>query len=734
MRLASKRIGLAAGLLVALLLAAGLILNTLVSPNDFKPRLASLVRKVSGLEPAFQGDVSLNFFPTGLRFEDVSLTVPAGPTDPADPTDPEDTPLLRFESLELAASLLPLLQGRIEASAIFVNGLECNLLRDAQGQLNLPTPPVRDIEAEQEHVRVVTEQNETLFFAYSIHELNIVNARVLYVDEARGTRHELRDIELKAQDITSHAPFSATYSCAVESSKPKLRGSVRMQGEFTADPVARVFAMERYELQALLQGEDSPPREMSLQLSGSAGLDGRSDHFELRDLLAILADTANKGRELSLSCPSLELDLTKGDLERTSFTLRGPEFRAELDIEGQDMATAPTFTGELRVPTFSPRKTLQALDIAPPATPDATSLEQLRLEAAFHMDAQKLNLKNCELSLDKATLRLQGHWTPDKNEARFELQCQDLDMDRYLPLKKSTKPKDTSVSSGKTGEASEKTPQKEALLPQELDPLRLAGDVHLSNLRLAGLSLPKADGHMLLHERRLRGNLDLASFYKGRVQADYTADLTTALPALGLKCKAQGIQLQPLLRDARSSSFLSGTAALSADLSAQGLNEKQLLRSLSGSASLKAVNGVVHGYSLSPATLKQGGKGGDTPYQEISASGPLNKGVAHLQHIDARFAPHGASGSGKVDLVNQTLDLHLKANILGLAGVPVSVTGSWNTPKVSVNTVSVAEGGLEALGVLLQAPEKAGEALGTALGVPKEAGEALGNIFRSLVK
>ena len=708
MRPPMLRIGLPLAIVLALLLGAWFTLSALVSPNAFKPQLASLIHKVSGLEAHFQGDVQLDFFPFGLRFENVDLSMPGGAAGP------QGAPLLHISKLQVQAALMPLLDRKIVANAVKVQGLECNVLRNAQGVLNLPEPPVKTITAEKEHVKVVTTQGETLLFSYRISDLAIEDARFLYVDQVMGTSHELSSLTLKAKDITPDDSFPVLFSCLVKTQKPDIEGNIHMQGLVTADPLRRLIAIREYSLQAEIQGNALPHNALSLSLAGAAALDGTAKTLTLQDLLlrcGAKASSANADSSLALSCPQALMDMNNGILDITPLSIAGPKFKGKLKLHGESMTTSPQLQGELDIPACSPRSIFEALGIEPPRVPDQQALQLMELQTEFQVNDALLLITSASLTLDEATLQCVARLQPDAEKAWVECTCDDLDLDRYLPLKQS--PHEERPEKAKN-EAKDATP---AVIPEQLLKLDLDAKLRVRNLHAAGLAVPALDTHVQLRKGRLDGSYSLTSFYKGSAKGALSADLNvTDAPPATLTCDAKNIRLQPLLRDLSGKERLSGTASLRTSLDSRGLDLNQLRRNLHGTISLRADNGAVLGFSLTPSALKTGGKlanaGGSIAYQNAQAKGTIDKGVVHLQSISARFDPNSLRGAGTLSLVNETMHLDLTADFLGLAGIPMTVKGPWSAPQFTVAPVNLVQEGAKALGNVLESPEKAGKALG----------------------
>lgn len=725
-------LGVILGCLIALLLAARLT----VDPNAFKPRLAALVARVSGLEPVFNGDVSLSLFPFGLRFEDFSLAVPEAAVADGAQTPPQ-LPLLRASSLSVAVSPLALLQGELLAHSLTLEGAEVVLVRGVAGDFNLPSPPVREMEADAEAVTVTTSQGETLRFGYGITELRVRDGKVLLRDEATGQSWTLTGVELQAEGITPTAAFPVSLACRVESGAPALTGTLRMQGRLTADPVRRLVSLSEQQLQAELQGAALPVEALRLSLSGGgAALDGQAHSLRLEGLEAELRGSGgslSQEQTVRLVWEGGRLDMAQGTLEAAPLRLSGPDFAATVTLSGEGLPTTPLLTLGVDIPAAPLRVIMARLGLSAPSTPDPEALQRVGVQAQGTLRPERWELSSARLLLDNTVLELAAQWQPEARTGSLDLRCTDLHLDRYWPLQAGEQQEAKAAEA--TAPAGQPAGVEAFRLPPAWGEVGLVAELHCSNLRAAKLLFPSLEARVELDKGQAQSVLRLEKFYQGEATLRGQADLREAEPPLTLQGTAKGVQLEPLLRDLTGKAVLSGPAALELDLQARGLGDAALRRSLSGPFSLQAGPGALLGYSVTPTALQGGG---NTAYQSLRARGTAREGRLHLSELSGRFAPHSVQGGGQVDLVQETLALELKAQFLGLAALPVSVSGPWRKPAVSVDATGLLQGGVEALGGVLQVPEKAGEtageALGRALQLPQQGGKGLKNVLEGLIR
>ena len=118
--------GLAALVLVAVV-GIGLAV-TLINPNDYKPRLQSLVLQSTGRTLDLQGDLSFSLFPR--------ISLEAGPAELHHEAAFGPGSFVRVEKMYASLALAPLLTGKVDVKEITLSGLKINLVINKAGNAN----------------------------------------------------------------------------------------------------------------------------------------------------------------------------------------------------------------------------------------------------------------------------------------------------------------------------------------------------------------------------------------------------------------------------------------------------------------------------------------------------------------------------------------------------------------------------------------------------------------------
>lgn len=200
-----------AGLIVLGLVALSVIV-WLVDPNAFKPRIEASVRDATGRDFALVGDIDLKFFPW-LALSTGEGRFGNGPGFAAEP-------MATWQRAQLGVRLIPLLAGDLVVDRVTLIGADVRLTRRADGKANWEgitgDEPV-DPNAPERHI--------------TIDGLVLDESRLLFVDEAAGSRIEVNALRISTGAIEPDQPFTDT----------EIDGVLHMQG-FAPEGVQVHFA------------------------------------------------------------------------------------------------------------------------------------------------------------------------------------------------------------------------------------------------------------------------------------------------------------------------------------------------------------------------------------------------------------------------------------------------------------------------------------------------------------
>lgn len=241
-----KRLLIAAGSLVVLFIVALLLIPSFVNVEKYKPEIEQKVSEATGRPFAIRGHLSLSLFPwAGISLSDLHLGNPPGFTGPD---------FLSVKSFEVRVKLLPLLYKDIRVKRFILEGPQVVLERNKSGRANWEGlgkpaeggPPVSSAPApgkapESQPKGGLPIKN------LAVGEFTVSNGSILWIDQTKGERREISDVNLRLRDVSLDRPIRLAFSAKVDGNPLELNGSI---GPLGKDPGRGIVPVD-LKLQAL---------------------------------------------------------------------------------------------------------------------------------------------------------------------------------------------------------------------------------------------------------------------------------------------------------------------------------------------------------------------------------------------------------------------------------------------------------------------------------------------------
>ncbi|MEN4849605.1 outer membrane assembly protein AsmA [Pantoea agglomerans] len=405
------------------------------------------------------------------------------------------------------------------------------------------------------------------------------------------------------------------------------------------------------------------------------------DEYNFRDLNINMEQDANKLATLSLST-----------------TLMRNQRNATLNLKGQlDAAQYPhRLSGQLQQLDY----TLSGADI-----PAQGIKGSLSLQGEWNGDRQQLSFSNLQLTANDSTLTGQGsgHIAPPQQLA-LDLKASNLNVDNLLtsaPVSDSPGVQHATVArSPVIAEPQERTNADSPLNDLDLA-LKLQADTAVwRGLSLTNLSVNASNQQGVMTLKTLSGKLGNGSF-----SIPGSIDIRQPETRVSLKPQLRLIAIQPLLKAFELPESVQGNLSLDGDLSGDTLTVEAAKRRWQGRATISASNLKLAQLDLQQMVQRavarvsdkvSSDQAVDEGIESISAQVALNKGVISFSDINGNGQNLGLQGAGKVDMVQQQLDMTLGLKISGWRGddalvkalssqpVPLRMYGSWDSLQYSL--------------------------------------------------
>lgn len=645
-----KITGLVLGAFAALLIILLLALHLLVNPNDFKGRIAKVVRDSTGRELLLPGDIKLSVFPwVALEFGPASLGNPPGFAA---------EPFLAVKRVDLRVQLLPLLRRQLRIGRIKVAGLDLRLMKNAKGVANW-----EGFGGKEPGTQAEANKTSAADALQDLAGISIKDSRVSYQETV--AEHLNLEVGHVAQGVTT--PVRMDVHVARGASAAPL--DLQMAFDLASD-----FAGERYRLS-------------KLALAATRAALG-----------------SNPALKLTLSVPELGADLKAQTVHAAAFSAAAGGARVGGTLQGTKILDAPSLGGTFRLEPCSPRDLLTALGIAPPKTRDPRALSRLSAGGQFAYGSKSALVSGLLVQLDDSSLKGRAGITDlDSGAIGFDLALDQIDLDRYRP---PVGPPSKVPPAAKTA--------RDDTAPVGLKTLRLDGKITAGQMSIAGVKLTQLAMTMVAKDGVTHVAPATAGLYGGEFTGDVTLDAREAVPLVKISQTLSGVDVAQLLRDLTGRpSRISGHGRVVTNLTARGAGADSVVRSLNGHVAADLDHGALEGVDLwfeinravaliQKQALPAGNSSGRTRFDTFKATADLTDGVATTKDLSIISQNLHLTGQGTFNIVSEAVDYQVRAMILKqatgavsgsnlLADIPATVTGTLASPKVRPDLQGLAK-------------------------------------------
>lgn len=194
---------------IVFLVASVAIFVAVFDANAYKEDLSDLVRRETGRELVFHGDVDLTIYPAlGMKLGALSLSNPEGFGA---------KPMIKVSQVSVSVDIASLIGLAPEIEKLVMRGLEVNLITDKSGRSNwddllAPSAPVGEAQDEAATdtgaataAAADDESGFTLEGAFA--GLDLENIKLLWLDQKAGDRFEIVDLDISTGRIEPNKPF-----------------------------------------------------------------------------------------------------------------------------------------------------------------------------------------------------------------------------------------------------------------------------------------------------------------------------------------------------------------------------------------------------------------------------------------------------------------------------------------------------------------------------------------------
>ncbi len=379
----------------------------------------------------------------------------------------------------------------------------------------------------------------------------------------------------------------------------------------------------------------------------------------------------------------------------------------EIKLKGKliDPLAGQNFDLELAISSFSPRKLMAALNQSfPVQTKDPNVLDKLSLKTRLKGNPASVSLSQGEIQLDDSKLIFSASAKEFlKPNLKFDLQLDEIDLDRYLPEPLAKK---EMSGAGGTTSSKKSEPVESAKKKTDYGPLRklvMDGKVKVGKLKAHNARVENMDVHILADNGIITIDPLNLNLYQGSVASKCVLDVQKNDPMTQVTIDARGIQAGPLMKDALQKELIQGTLKTRAELSMTGETPDMMKQTLTGQGELLFNDGAIIGIDLAGmvrnivAKLGAGEQPKEKPrtdFAELKMPFTAKNGLINTSGTSLMSPLVRVMAKGDVNLVKELLDLRVEPKFVAtLKGqgdekqrsglmVPVLITGSFASPTI----------------------------------------------------
>ena len=726
------------GLFVVVGAAGAAYVAFVFDPNDFKNTIQAQVKEQTGRDLTISGDISLSLFPwLGVELGGVSMSNAPGFGS---------EPFAEMKQAQVRVKLMPLLSKQIEVGRVVLDGAVLRLAKNAEGKGNwedLQEQGSKSKDSSDKSKRSGDMEVKSL----KVEGLSVNDAAVFWNDQQSKQNYQLSQFNLQTGTLSPDMPVDLTSNFNIASTEPAMTASVALAGKLTADTEQQRYRLEGTNLKVDAKGKEIP--NVTALLNGLVQLDLQSELVSISEMklnadvsgadlpdirtemtgavrgnlgtslyrLDDLILTANaKGESVPGESQqakvngNIAIDLANQRLQAPALIIEALGSKITADVEGYSIVDDPRFTGKLNTSEMNPRYMIERLGMEKINTTDPGVLAKATLQGQFEATADRLELSQLNARLDDTgmdgSLSVRNFAKP---AIRFNLNVDQLDLDRYLPPEVAAeKQADKSAAPKKQANGDEEIPV------DSIRDLDLNGVLKAGRFKAYGLQFTNATVLLSAANGTLKVEPLTSDFYNGRVKMATTVNAAGETPSYALAANIDAVQAGPFIKALTGEDKIDGLANIQINLQSIGKTIDQMKRGMDGTIDFRFADGAVKGFNLGnmlrTAQAKLSGEAApaseteQTDFTAMTGSAKIVKGVVQNYDLNAMSPAFRVSGEGKFDLVQESMDylanIAVVKTVKGQGGdtldnlkgvsIPLRCKGGFDTPVTKLCVPDIA--------------------------------------------
>ncbi len=633
-------------LALLVIIAVGVLFYTF-NPNSLKGPISQQVKAQTGRDLTISGNISWKFFPwLGLTIHGVTITNGNGFA--------QNTNFIKLNEANIDIKVLPLFSGNIELGKIKLDGLQLNLITNAQNQNNwsdflkpqpnsvksttttrTPTTKATPTTTATTATTATTTVSNSRFKldTIKISAVEISNAAVTYDNLKTNQKYVLKNFNLSSQNISLNSAFPITMNFTFNSTNPNISGQINLNTQIKLNQIAQSITISPFVFNAQLNGPQLPKNGLTVNLQTNLTFNKANATLNIEKLVGKIANLQFNGK-----------------------------------IDAIDIFKNPILNGDLNIGSFNPKEFLQILGLSSPNFTNKNALMNLSLNSQFILTPGALSITNLQLGLDQSTITGQVYLAlSSKNQSKFNLNIDKIDLSNYLTTNTNTNTANTTAANTiNTNQATATTAATQMLPMQQLRQLNLVGNLAIDTLNFKKFQMT----HVKLNINANNGLIQMAgnqaNLYEGQWQSNIALNVQTNIPTWQINEVINNVQIAPLTSAFYTNTKyqISGVGNIKASITTSGNTQSALTQNLNGTGQFSLESGVINGINLgyqmdaalalvNKQTPPSQPSDNQTPFGSLTGTFKIINGLVNNNDLLLQSQALNVSGKGSINLVNQ---------------------------------------------------------------------------------
>lgn len=296
--------------IIVIFIITATILVLFVNPNQFKPYIIQKVKIHTGRDLILDGPLAWSFFPAiGLKTGHILLGNPKGF---------KTKNFAEIKHALISIKLLSLLKGEISSSRILLDGLDLNLIKNPDGQVNWQfNHGGNKANSDVSTISTTEKKQKSRSFSFVILNTDINNSQITYLDLQNKKNFQIKNLKVHIQNINTKRTFPISASFDL-SNKKDLNAKVKFNTDSILDPAKQIYRFKKAFLNAKIK---RGKLVFDAVLSGNILLDVNKQMLFAQKLQLKIANLTANG-ELKIASFNTNMPNINGWLQITPFDLK----------------------------------------------------------------------------------------------------------------------------------------------------------------------------------------------------------------------------------------------------------------------------------------------------------------------------------------------------------------------------------------------------------------------------